>query len=91
MRLFSNFPHGTGLAGLNATNIPELQNAATAAAVTTLVIEGNASALAAGISGLMNVRAPYVIDFNDLFNPVPPAPDPSLLPGLVNVSLPGFT
>jgi hypothetical protein len=41
LTLFSHFPLGTDLVGLNKTNIPELNIAANANTVRTLVIKGN--------------------------------------------------
>jgi hypothetical protein len=41
LTLFSNFPHGTKLDGMNTANIPELADPTTAAKVTNLVIKGD--------------------------------------------------
>ena len=52
LTLFSYFPHGTSLDGMNTTNIPELATSAIATAVENLVIEGEiAPSHTLGING----------------------------------------
>jgi hypothetical protein len=69
LALFSHFPHGTTLDGLNETNVPELADETAAKAVTKLAIEGNfAPTHISGIKGkqsslLANLSAISLPDF----------------------------
>jgi hypothetical protein len=76
LTLFANFPRGTDLAGLNNTNIPELQD--NNWRVTTLVMLGDKTVITedqvAGIKSLVNTS-----NF-----------DNSVLQSLANISLPDF-
>ena len=83
LTLFSNFDRGANLTGLNDDNIPELQNSAIAAAVTTLVIKGNTLDLVneGQLAGIKNAR--------NYWNGT--ETHEGLLPYLAHVSLPDFT